>query len=213
MSSRDYSFPLFVIMLCSISSCMDQCTMKNDLREIKAVIKPTDGAPSNPPKVRTQTLTESKMTTPDQTRSKAIEVMADAIHDASMEDDWISPKIAAAVALTALEAEGMVVVPGWQPIESAPKDGTHILLGSPDNEDDETAEVSTLGWWQDAEDDGPDYMGADGGFVDHAFSEFYPGRSFGNPAYQRAGTQPTHWQPVPDPPASPYGKAGKEESK
>lgn len=33
----------------------------------------------------------------------------------------------AEAALDALSAEGMTVVPGWQPIESAPKDGTRFI--------------------------------------------------------------------------------------
>jgi hypothetical protein len=49
------------------------------------------------------------------TRDQIIEVMADAIHDASNESDWISAETAASVALTAYEshlsAEGMAVVP------------------------------------------------------------------------------------------------------
>jgi len=87
---------------------------------------------------------------------------------------------------------------GWQPIETAPKDGMPLLLGTMESE--ETAAVSTLGWWQDAEDDGRDTKGADGGFVDHTFNQFYPGRSFGNPTYQHTGNQPTHWMPLPAPP-------------
>mgnify|MGYP006368121431 FL=1 len=86
----------------------------------------------------------------------------------------------------------------WRSIQTAPRDGTRILLGSMEGED--TSPVSTLGWWEDAEEDGVDYMGADGGFVDHTFHYFYPGRSFGHPAYRRHGTQPTHWMPLPSPP-------------
>lgn len=80
----------------------------------------------------------------------------------------------------------------WQPISTAPKDGPSILLC-----DDNTV---TLGWWQDAEDDGVDYMGADAGFVDYAFNDFNPSRLFGNKAYQYKGNQPTHWMPLPEPP-------------
>lgn len=87
---------------------------------------------------------------------------------------------------------------GWQPIDTAPKDGSRILLGRNFGE----TSVVIEGWWQNEEDDGPDYMGADGGFVDHEFNRFMPGRSFGNPAYRQSGCQPTHWQPLPSPPTN-----------
>tara|TARA_R110000868_G_scaffold411706_1_gene707776 strand:- start:14761 stop:15135 length:375 start_codon:yes stop_codon:yes gene_type:complete len=113
------------------------------------------------------------------------------------EDEWTE---AARVVIRELRAKGYAIEQGWRTIDSAPRDGTAILIGTMEDEAQETAAVSTLGWWQDAEDDGPDYMGTDGGFVDHAFSEFYPGRSFGNPTYQRSGSQPTHWRPLMAPP-------------
>lgn len=84
---------------------------------------------------------------------------------------------------------------GWQPIESAPKGGSHILLGRAGT--DEDCEISTLGWWQAEVLDGQDYMGSDAGFVDHEFSSFHPGRSFGDDKYQYKAVQPTHWMPIP----------------
>jgi Lar family restriction alleviation protein len=84
-------------------------------------------------------------------------------------------------------------VPQWQPIETAPKDGTCIALGCV--EDDDQAAVSTVGWWQEAAEDSIDDMGQDAGFVDHGYQVFDPGRSFGNRQYP--GIQPTHWQPLP----------------
>jgi len=60
----------------------------------------------------------------------------------------------------------------WQPIETAPKDDTQILLT-------DGSEVSQ-GWWE------PDY-GWLGWEVYRAVHRFTP----------------THWMPLPDPPASP----------
>jgi hypothetical protein len=73
-----------------------------------------------------------------------------------------------------------------------------ILLGNVGDED--MWPCATVGWWQDAEEDGVDYMGSDAGFVDHTFNHYWPGRSFGNPKYFSEGRQPTHWMPLPEPP-------------
>jgi hypothetical protein len=75
-------------------------------------------------------------------------------------------------ALRQLEEAGLVVVECWQPIETAPKDGTFILAcwRSTDLNGDLPHVVSyTEGEWRD--DYGEEYM------------------------------EPTHWMPLPDPPA------------
>lgn len=86
----------------------------------------------------------------------------------------------------------------WRPIDTAPMDGTEILLGRAASDD--CAEVSTIGWWIPAEPDGADYMGTDAGFVDAMLQRFRPGRTFGNPARMYEAVQPTHWMPIPSPP-------------
>lgn len=96
----------------------------------------------------------------------------------------------ARAALTAAKAGG------WVPIETAPKDGTVVILGRVED----GGSVVTTGHWQEAEEDGVDYMGADAGFVDEHYQEFNPGRSFGSPSRRYAPTQPTAWQPLPNPP-------------
>ncbi|TXN33942.1 hypothetical protein [Methylobacterium sp. WL19] len=96
---------------------------------------------------------------------------------------------------------------GWEPIETAPRDGTEILLGSyPQTYEGKPVPARvTLGYWTQEEDlkveigdcggecrcpeyrfDDPYWMSSDGGF------------SKENPA--------THWCPLPAPPALPLTK-------
>ena len=82
----------------------------------------------------------------------------------------------------------------WQPISTAPRDGIWILICR------EGDDCSYAGFWQDAIEDGVDYMGEDGGFVEVDFQRFYPSRSFGKMGSRYKGSQPTLWQPLPSPP-------------
>jgi hypothetical protein len=90
----------------------------------------------------------------------------------------------------------------WREIDSAPKDGTVILLGRPANDDEDRAAVSTPGRWFEGYEDSVDDMGHNSGFMDLDFQEFSCPRRFGAEKYRTEGNQPTHWKPLPPPPDS-----------
>jgi len=89
-----------------------------------------------------------------------------------------------------------------QPIETAPRDGTEILLGRAESEDLDSPAISVPGYWQEGYEDGVDYMGCDSGFVDSHHQDFSGGRSFGPESHRYAPNQPTHWMPLPAAPVS-----------
>ena len=85
---------------------------------------------------------------------------------------------------------------GWQPIETAPKDGTRIWVYGNG--------VHDVASWSDGKDHEPDELGIaddgwDAGWVSY-HGWFFPGASFGPEEHQRDGTQPTHWMPLPPTP-------------
>ncbi len=81
----------------------------------------------------------------------------------------------------------------WQPIETAPKDGTKVLLYLDEGD-------IADGYWEPKEEDGLESMGCDAGWHNDVATMF-PGRSFGNPKYYSdAINPPTHWQPLGPPP-------------
>ena len=71
----------------------------------------------------------------------------------------------------------------WQPIETAPKDGTVILLYSPEKWD---SDGMWIGWWFD-----------EGDSREHGW---YDSESASHKASFLNG-EPTHWHPLPEPPA------------
>ena len=74
---------------------------------------------------------------------------------------------------------------GWQPIETAPKDGTDVLLARKDGVD--------IGSWQEAQPDGFE----SGVIVDPGLPEGW----YGYLGFSPFDDPPTHWMPLPVPPA------------
>ena len=80
----------------------------------------------------------------------------------------------------------------WKTIDSAPKDGDQIICWTPEGVD--------VCWYEETDGDGPQTKGSDSGWFGFLHGT-YPGRSFGNPKFfYEASNQPTHWQPLPQPP-------------
>ena len=79
----------------------------------------------------------------------------------------------------------------WQPIETAPKDGTHVMLSRGDR--------VTLGNWESVISTSPEYH-ANGTYL----GQFEDGNSWEGWMSWDGGfceeTPPTHWMPLPEPP-------------
>lgn len=71
----------------------------------------------------------------------------------------------------------------WQPIETAPKDGTRIIGWNGDV-------VTEMGWVGRADDDG---------HVGWCQAEFWDGGLLYE-MHNQMEPEPTHWMPLPDPP-------------
>lgn len=70
----------------------------------------------------------------------------------------------------------------WQPIETAPKDGTVVLLFVPESTDTDGVRVGFFSYWA-------------------AYGDWYGDESASHSLSNLYG-KPTHWMPLPAPPTS-----------
>lgn len=133
--------------------------------------------------------------------SKQIEEVMDLVREYASESESFptySTLEDVELAWKAIESKLRELLPVWQPIESAPKDGSCIILGLEESEDH--GAVSTPGFWSEGIGDAPDEMGHDDGFTDVNFQIFRGGRSWGVEKYRYPAFQPTRWMPLPKAP-------------
>ena len=89
----------------------------------------------------------------------------------------------------------------WRDIESAPKDGTWLLLLIPDGIEERSYEIKdapsiTIGRW------GPQDMKSAAWYSVEGYYEFwdYGGYTGAGTSDYQCTVQPTHWMPLPAPP-------------
>jgi hypothetical protein len=83
----------------------------------------------------------------------------------------------------------------WQPIETAPKDGTPILLSNGTDVEQ--------GWWMHEEGGITEHRDMDGRYTGQTESDGFIGWWDVSGCMQ---PEPTHWMPLPDPPTSDQGE-------
>lgn len=84
---------------------------------------------------------------------------------------------------TAISSTSQVIAEGWRTIDSAPRDGTKILIAEPVNEEHAMNQHAIYAaWWDEG----------DAIWTDYAV------KSFGYEEVQ--SYSPTHWMPLPPPP-------------
>ena len=99
-----------------------------------------------------------------------------------------TPRAAEAATTNSSQISSSLVVGDWLPIESAPKDGTHLWLFSPDDH-------PVSGYWLVTS--GDDFHWEGWMFSDEILSEVKPD-----------GLTPTHWRPLPPAPQAAMGAVG-----
>jgi len=82
------------------------------------------------------------------------------------------------------KALAAMIVSPWQPIETAPRDGTKILVSHPD------MGVEITEWYEITQ---TNYVEFEGGLYRKERAIFYAG-------WNNNGHHATHWQPLPEPP-------------
>ncbi len=94
---------------------------------------------------------------------------------------------------------------GWMPIETAPKDGTHILLHAPacEHEGAPVQARTTYGHWR-APSDTPSIKYQDGFAPEPEWEDFEPFWASWDGGFTEEHP-PTHWMPLPPPPTSAEG--------
>jgi hypothetical protein len=79
----------------------------------------------------------------------------------------------------------------WQPIETAPKDGTEIILYRPS--DEHRSAKRWISWWYDKTE-------TQYGRITYEVHEWWGGTFLSDP--ERRPPEPTHWMPLPEPPVT-----------
>jgi hypothetical protein len=78
----------------------------------------------------------------------------------------------------------------WQPIETAPRDGTSVILAVTGGKNGPV--VGEARWWEEWEEHGGDWYWAGN----------TPGDYHGGPISEINFGTPSHWMPMPEPPMS-----------
>lgn len=99
---------------------------------------------------------------------------------------------------------------GWQPIEAAPKDGTVVLLFCPqgDGSPGSTYRVTAGNWVSD-----PggivEHRDMDGRYIGQDESDGWEGWLSWDGGFSEDTMMPTHWMPMPTPPALSRASSGE----
>lgn len=119
--------------------------------------------------------------------SELVEIVARVLAERNGVRQWQVCAKDALAALRAIEGAGYEIEPGWQPIETAPKNGTHILACISDRpfgwrDLKALPPIQTVVHWYDDPDEPGFYTSVNEIAPDNPFSA-------------------THWRPLPAPPA------------